>query len=125
LDEIIAINRDVVLATQEPFLVRDLGLVESALNKPRNHWDYGQHDVAELAVQLFAGISQNHGFEQGNKRTAWTAAVMFLEINGYELPHQLDSNQLGEFLRRIVDRKIPTDRLVKLLRRYLRPMPLS
>lgn len=125
LDEIIAINREAVEATAEPFLIRDLGLVESALNKPRNHWDYGQRDLAELAVQLFAGIAQNHGFEQGNKRTAWTAAVMFLEINGYELPHQLDSNQLGEFLRRIVDQKIPAERLVKLLRRFVRPIPLE
>jgi death-on-curing protein len=125
LEEIIAINREAVEATGEPFHVLDLGLVESALNKPRNHWEYGQHDLIELAVQLFVGLSQNHGFEQGNKRTAWTASVVFLEINGYELPYQLDSDRLGEFLRRIVDRKIPPDHLVKLLRRFVRPIPFG
>lgn len=120
LDEIIAINRDEVEATNEPFLIRDLGLVESALHKPRNHWEYNQVDLAEMAVQLFLGIAQNHGFEQGNKRTGWTAAVSFLEANGYELAIGLDSKQLGEFLTRIVDRKISAEPLVKLLRRYVR-----
>ena len=125
LDEIVAVNRDAVLSTKEPFLVRDIGLVESALHKPRHHWEYGQHDLAELAVQLFLGLSQNHGFEQGNKRTAWTAAVMFLEINGYELSAALDSEKLGEFLKRIVEQKISGERLVKLLRRYVRPLEFA
>ncbi|RXH39535.1 hypothetical protein XH94_16605 [Bradyrhizobium zhanjiangense] len=61
--------------------------------------------------------------DSSNKRTAWTAAVVFLEINGYEVPHQLDSNQLDEFLRRIVDRKVPTDLLANLRRRVVRPIP--
>jgi death on curing protein len=122
LEEVIAINRDAVVTTQEPFLVRDIGLVESALHKPRHHWEYAQADLAELAVQLFLGIAQNHGFEQGNKRTAWTAALMFLEINGYELQAKLDSDKLGEILVRIIDKKIPAAPLVKILRAYVRPL---
>ncbi|MGM4958115.1 type II toxin-antitoxin system death-on-curing family toxin [Bradyrhizobium sp. 604_D8_N2_3] len=122
LDVVVETNRDAVLATGEPFHVRDIGLLESALHKPVHHWHYGQHDLAELAVQLFLGIAHNHPFEQGNKRTAWTAALMFLEANGYELQHMLDSDKLGEFLTRIVDRKISAAPLVKLLRGYVRPL---
>jgi len=122
LDEIIEINREAVLATGEPFLVRDIGLVESALHTPIHHWHYGQTDLAELAVQLFLGIAQNHGFEQGNKRTGWTAALIFLEINGYELQAKLDSDRLGELLTRIVDKKISAPPLVRLVRAYVRPL---
>ena len=125
LEEIVTINREAVLATKEPFQILDLGLVESALHKPRNHWEYGETDLATLAVQLFLGLSQNHGFEQGNKRTAWTAAGLFLEINGYELPAALDSDKLGEFLRRIVDQKVSSDRLVRIVRRYAHPVSFA
>lgn len=122
LNEIVEINREAVQATNEPFHVRDIGLVESALHKPKHHWQYNQPDLADLAVQLFLGLAQNHGFAQGNKRTGWTAAIMFLEINGYELQAKLDSDQLGELLTRIVEKKIPADPLAKILRAYVRPL---
>lgn len=122
LNEVIAINRATVLITREPFQILDMGLVESGLYKAQHHWEYNRSDTAVLAVQLFLGIAQNHGFEQGNKRTAWAAALMFLEINGYELNAALDSEKLGEFLRRIIIRKLSAERLVRILRRYARPL---
>jgi death on curing protein len=64
--------------------LRDEGLLESALGKPRNYWNYdGQRDVVALAVTLLFGIARNHPFQRGNKRTAFEAAVIFIEANGY------------------------------------------
>lgn len=66
--------------------VKDLGLVESALHVPVNKFHYeGEADVLILALTLCLAIAKNHGFSDGNKRTATVAMLLFLEINGFEL----------------------------------------
>ncbi|MYE83624.1 MAG: type II toxin-antitoxin system death-on-curing family toxin [Gammaproteobacteria bacterium] len=65
--------------------IRDLGAVESALARPGNLTAYGQPDVADLAASLAFGLTSNHGFVDGNKRTAWVAARVLLLDNGWDL----------------------------------------
>lgn len=65
--------------------VRDSGLLESALARPRNAWGYGVTDLCALAASLGHGIARNHPFVDGNKRTAFVAAETFLILNGVEL----------------------------------------
>jgi death-on-curing protein len=65
--------------------VRDIGAVESALARPQNLDMYGEADVAALAAAYAYGLARNHGFADGNKRTAWIAARLFLADNGYRL----------------------------------------
>jgi death-on-curing protein len=65
--------------------VRDAGLVESALARPLNLAAYGDPDAADLAAAYAYGLAKNHGFADGNKRTAWVAARLFLADNGYAL----------------------------------------
>lgn len=62
--------------------VRDAGALESALARPRNLVAYGAPSVFELAAAYAFGIARAHPFIDGNKRTAFVAAVVFLEING-------------------------------------------
>ena len=63
--------------------VRDAGLLDSALQRPRNLVAYGDPDAAALAASLAFGIARNHPFVDGNKRTAFVAAATFLELNGW------------------------------------------
>ena len=65
--------------------VRDQGAIESALARPRNLAAYGEPDAADLAAAYAFGIARNHGFLDGNKRTAWVVARVFLADNGYGL----------------------------------------
>jgi death-on-curing protein len=65
--------------------VRDAGLLESALARPRNLAHYGAPDVADLAASYAHGLARNHPFIDGNKRTAFVAAELFLALNGHEL----------------------------------------
>lgn len=65
--------------------VRDPGVIESALARPRNLAADGDPDGADLAAAYASGIARNHGFLDGNKRTAWVAARVFLADNGCEL----------------------------------------
>lgn len=104
-DEAIALNRLAVGLTGEPFFVRDLGLLESALDRPRNRWHYDEErSYGVLAAQVLIGISRNHPFEQGNKRTALLVADAFLTINGYDLAHEDET--LADLILGMIDRTI-------------------
>jgi len=65
--------------------VRDEGLIESALARPRQKWNYdATTDIATLAAACAFGIAKNHGFIDGNKRAAFMTAYSFLGLNGYD-----------------------------------------
>lgn len=65
--------------------VRDRGMLESALARPRSLSGYGEPDLAALAAAYAFGIARNHPFTDGNKRTAWVLARLFLALNGAAL----------------------------------------
>lgn len=64
--------------------LRDRGLLDSALARPKNLFAYGERvlTMADLAAAYAFGISGNHAFLDGNKRTAMAVAFVFLEFNG-------------------------------------------
>lgn len=65
--------------------IRDRALIDSALARPQNLAAYGTPDAAALAGAYAFGICRNHGFVDGNKRTAWVIARVFLADNGERL----------------------------------------
>ncbi|MBX3476004.1 MAG: type II toxin-antitoxin system death-on-curing family toxin [Brevundimonas sp.] len=66
--------------------LRDRGLLESALERPKNRYHYeGVEDVCELAATYAVGIAKNHPFADGNKRSAFIAMATFLLINARPL----------------------------------------
>lgn len=86
--------------------VRDEGMLESALGKPLNHYQYGSPTIEELAASYAAGVVRNHPFVDGNKRTGFMLAAVFLETNGRRftaseelvviMTRQLASDELDE-----------------------------
>jgi death-on-curing protein len=63
--------------------VRDEGLLDSALARPQNRFAYDETaDLPTLAAAYAFGLARNHPFIDGNKRTAFVAAEMFLDLNG-------------------------------------------
>jgi death on curing protein len=69
--------------------IRDRGLLESALHRPRDLQSYGQPDLADLAAAYAFGTARNHPFLDGNKRTSAVVTRLFLRLNG----HDLDATQ--------------------------------
>ncbi len=65
--------------------VRDEGLLESALYRPLQKEAYGEPDLCDLAAAYLFGIVKNHPFIDGNKRTAFAAADLFLYFNGLSI----------------------------------------
>ena len=87
------VGREVLLAIQGELLNRfgglagdrDEGLLDSAINKPKNLHAYGKPTVFELAASYATGLVKNHPFLDGNKRIGFMAAYVFLGANGWSL----------------------------------------
>lgn len=97
--------------------IRDHGLLESALDRPRNLQSYEpDSSLFRLAAALCIGIAKNHPFNDGNKRTALLATRAFLYLNGYALePHQDDEVAT---LVAVADESLNEDQLESWLARY-------
>jgi death-on-curing protein len=65
--------------------IRDLGMLESALDRPLQKEAYGEPDLFDLAGAYLVGIVKNHTFVDGNKRTGFAAADLFLYFNGFSV----------------------------------------
>ncbi len=83
-DQVLAIHEVVM---QGDSRLRDAGLIQSAVSRPHvtafGEDAYGS--IWEKAAALMQSLARNHGFIDGNKRTAWAAAMTFLEVNGHSL----------------------------------------
>ncbi|UWU78613.1 type II toxin-antitoxin system death-on-curing family toxin [Bradyrhizobium huanghuaihaiense] len=64
--------------------LRDEGMLESALDRPRNKWTDENADLPELAAAYAFGIARNHPLADGNKRTSLLALYTFLGVNGVD-----------------------------------------
>ena len=86
LSEVVVALHDEQLAEHGGSLgVRDAGLLSSALARPQNQAAYGDPSVFDLAAAYAYGIIRNHPFVDGNKRTGFLTAYVFLDMNGWEL----------------------------------------
>ncbi|CAN5611569.1 type II toxin-antitoxin system death-on-curing family toxin [soil metagenome] len=82
--------RDTVLALHEQSLAQfggsagigDERLLDSALGRSQHLFAYGRPTLFDLAASYAFGLARNHPFIDGNKRMAFVAAVLFLELNG-------------------------------------------
>ena len=83
---ILAIHADQIREHGGLLGIREMGLLESALDRPRNRMNYGSDsDLEVLAAAYGFGIAGNHPFVDGNKRVAFQAMYVFLGINGLEI----------------------------------------
>jgi death-on-curing protein len=81
--------------------VREMGLLESALARPKATFDQNElyPDLWTKAAALMHSLIRSHPFVDGNKRTALTATGLFLELNGHKL--LADNQAVLEFIRQV------------------------
>ena len=92
MTEPVWLTRQIVIAIHDEQLaihggasgLRDAGMLESALDRPKNKWSYENAEIAELAAAYAFGIARNHPFVDGNKRTSLLALYTFLGVNGVD-----------------------------------------
>jgi death-on-curing protein len=120
IEAVINHNRREAEASGEPHFLRDRGLLESALARPRNFFGFGEEDVVILAVVLMAGIARAHAFEQANKRTAFEAMWHFLRQNGYDLTID-DALSWADEVIALVEHRSTEDDFVRTIRPFVVP----
>lgn len=87
--------------------VRDMGLLESALARPRSGY---YKTLSEQAAALMHSLARNHCFVDGNKRMAFALSAVFVEMNGYRL---LVSPEEGErfLVQEVIVRKVEVNEI--------------
>ena len=98
--------------------IRDAGLLDSALARPRNLFAYGQPppDFAALAAAYAYGLAKNHPFVDGNKRTAYVVCRTFLRLNGHDF-EATDIEKYQTFIR-LADGSMSEHELADWLRQH-------
>lgn len=95
--------------------LRDAGLLESALARPRHAWAYEQEaDLAVLAAENCFGLARNHAFLDGNKRVAFVATNVFLIINGLEI--EAPEPEVVDTMLRVAEGRTDCDALAAWIR---------
>jgi len=94
--------------------VRNLSAVDSALARPRNLVAYGTPDAAALVASYAFGLCNNHGFLDGNKRTAYVVAETFLDLNGYSMSAPDDA--VVKTMLAVASGAMPEEKLAKWFR---------
>ena len=91
--------------------IRDRGLLESALFRPKNQFTYGNPSIFDLAAAYGYGIANNHPFIDGNKRTSYVVTRTFLKLNGYDL--QASTLEKYQVWMQLADSKVDETELSK------------
>jgi death-on-curing protein len=94
--------------------IRDQGMLESALARPKNRWHYGETDLAALAAAYAFGIARNHPFVDGNKRAAFHALVVSLRMN--EIAFRPDSAQAAAIVLGLAAGEVSEESLARWIR---------
>ena len=97
---------------------RDENALESALARPKNLWTYGRvTDLAKLGAGYAWGIARNHPYRDGNKRMAFLAMAIFVELNGYRF--EAPEAEVVQVMLAVADRRCNEPQLVEWVRRSL------
>lgn len=127
LDDVVAVHQDQLDRYGGLPGTKDAGLIDSAVHAPINRYLYEhENDLLTLALVLCRALAKNHGFVDGNKRTAAAAMLLFLELNGYELivsDDDPDAPWLGRIIEQIAGSALPLERAYALFVSFLRPLP--
>lgn len=118
LDAVLAIHDEQISEHGGIGGVRDLAVVDSALARPLNLVAYGNPDAAALAAAYAFGLSSNHGFLDGNKRTAYVVAESFLDLNGYVM--EASDEAVVSTMLAVASGVMPEEQLAKWFRSFIR-----
>ena len=117
VDELIAINAEMVARFGGTHRIRDSSALEAAWARPQSGY---YSDIVEEAAALFESLSQDHPFVDGNKRTAITATAVFLMMNGYKL--SFDDRDAYQWLIGLYENtRVTKSEIESWLRQHLKP----
>jgi death-on-curing protein len=119
LEDVLEIHRQVIAEPGGATGIRDVGLLDSAIHRPQA--SFAGIDLypglAEKAAALMHSLILNHPFLDGNKRTAFTAADVFLRLNGWKLAANED--ELFKFVTAVADGQMSFEQIGPWIKTHL------
>lgn len=100
--------------------IRDEGMLKSALARPLQKQAYGEPDLCDLAAAYLFGIVKNHPFVDGNKRTGFAAADLFLYFNGLSI--EAEQEDIVQFVLMVAASEIDEAGATAFLRDHAQPV---
>lgn len=100
--------------------IKDENALEAALARPINKAAYENPEVFELAAAYLFGIAKNHPFSDGNKRTAFVAAYVFLRLHGFVV--DATQGEIVEFVLGVASGEIDEIGAAMFFRDYCKPV---
>ena len=115
LDEVIAIHDNMISLYGGSHGIRDLGLVESAISRPKATFGGSDlyPDIFAKAAALFHSLMFNHAFVDGNKRTTISTTARFLNLNEYDL--DVSEREFVDFPLRVENNRLSLEEIAKWL----------
>jgi death-on-curing protein len=118
------LNEDILLIIHEDVIrnfgglhgIRDKNLLDSALNNPKNSKNYKNSNIFELAATYCFSIVKNHPFNDGNKRSAFIATLLFLELN--EIKIEIDESIALNMMIDLASSKIGIQKVTEILKQF-------
>lgn len=107
------------------FHVRDVGLLNSSLVRPRTSV-FGEDAYPDLPTKIAAlmhSVIKNHPLIDGNKRTAWILMSTFMQLNGFQ--HNMDTEIGFDLTLRIAENRYNLDQAAEIISRHLVPLGSS
>ncbi len=120
LTEVMAIHQNQIDCYGGALGVRDQGLLEAALAQPESTLSgkFLYTDIYSMAGAYLYHLAMNHPFIDGNKRVATVSALIFLELNDYEL--DVDNELLLEIVLKVASSQMSKDELIEFFRMYIK-----
>jgi death on curing protein len=117
-EQVLFLHNRLIAETGGGHGIRDLGMLLSALGRPQATFDAKDlnSDVFSKAAALMDSLVRNHPFVDGNKRTAITAAALFLRINGFQLV--VENNEMVRFTLACAQSQLSLDEIMDWFKQY-------
>ena len=96
--------------------VRDLGLLDSALHRPRSGY---YSSLSEQAAALLQSLANNHAFIDGNKRVAFATMAIFLRLNGFDLRATADDAE-AFLVEEVIQARAPLARIATWIEQHIK-----
>ena len=96
--------------------VRDLGMLDAALHRPRSGY---YRSLSEQAAALLQSLANNHAFIDGNERVAFATTAIFLQLNGFPLRATADDAQTF-LIEEVIKARAPVQRITEWIEAHIR-----
>jgi death on curing protein len=118
MTELLTFNDALAVVDELGFVIRDVGLLSSALGRPGTTM-FGEDVYVDLftkAAALLHSVARNHALVDGNKRTAWTLTRVLMLLNGYEM--YADPLDAVELVLAIVTEDLPLETVARWIKAH-------